>query len=197
VLSRSGDLIVTGRDASLLLRSLRKPGLDIDDAVAAGLVVKEKIEGRWLFHLDGASIEAARSSLAREASQIVSSWFIVPMPWLPAMAAKRVRALTKDSAEVLLHQLVREQAFAGIGLLTQRDQPYLALHLPDDGPAVDERARAMEDAISRRGHVTFRELPDPPRPTDNEGWRASLLQHGEFLGLGIYGNWELRGWSAV
>jgi hypothetical protein len=195
--SSSGGLIVTSRDASLLLRSMGKPQADIEKAVEVGLAVKQKVEGRWLYHAADVSIESVKSSLERESAQIVRSWFIVQMSWLPGMAAKQIRTITPDAADVLLRQLVRQQTFAGIGLLTQRDQPYLALYLPDDATAVNERVRTMEAVLTRKERITGRELPDPPRPTQNEGWRATLLRHGEFLGLGVYENWELTGWGAV
>jgi hypothetical protein len=171
--------------------------MDVDDAVESGVVAKTKVEGRWLYYASETSLDRASSRILDEATRIVSSWFIVPMPWLPSIASKRTPELTKDAAEVLLHQLVRKDAFSAFGLLTKRNQPYLALHLPDDAAAVEEKVAAMEAIMERHSRVGFRELPDPPRAAENEGWRATVLQHGEFLGLGMYGNWELIGWGAV
>jgi hypothetical protein len=169
--------------------------MDVDDAVAQGLVAKVKIEGKWVFHLPNTSLEKASSSLFTAISELVSGWLIAPMAWLPRMVPTGTGGLTASAADVLLHQLVRRQAFDVLGLLTKRDQPHLALHMPADRAAVAQEIEAMESILMLHDRVRARELPDPPRTTDNQGWRATVLQHGEFLGLGAYDKWELVGWS--
>jgi hypothetical protein len=180
----------------MLLRELRCAGMDAEDAVARGVLARTKVEGKWLYHVPNASLDTAKSTLLDLASRTVSRWFVMPMPWVPAIVSKETPRLTKGAAEALLHELVRERSFGVLGLLTKRNQPYLALYQLGDAEAVTKRVDAMEAILKRQGSVGFRELPDAPRDTENEGWRATVLQHGEFLGLGTYGKWELIGWGS-
>jgi len=42
----------------------------------------------------------------------------------------------------------------------------------------------MKHRLAAAGHINWRELPEPLRPVTRKAWRTTILDHGEWLGLG-------------
>ncbi len=198
MIRRDTGVVVTRRDARLLLQASGRASRDIDELAEQGLVDRRKVSGRWIYSTSESTYEVACLEVRRLAEAVVGAWFLAPMSWLPGILAKRLERgplVTREAAESILREIVRRRSFGALGLLTQAHQPYLALFVSDDEAVVRRQVAAMQERLRRSGRVRSSDLPSPPRPTENEGWRVRMLQHGEFLGMGRMLGSQLVAWE--
>jgi hypothetical protein len=198
VARNDAGLVVTRRDARLLLQASGRARRDVDELAEQGLVDRRKVSGRWIYSTSESTYEAACLEVRRLVEALVAAWFLAPMSWLPGIIAKRLERgplVTREAAESILREIVQRRSFGALGLLTQAYQPYLALFVSDDEAAVRWQVAAMQERLQRSGRVRSSDLPSPPRPTENEGWRVRVLQHGEFLGMGRMLGSQLVAWE--
>ena len=60
---------------------------------------------------------------------------------------------------------------------------------------MQRQVQSMRDQLTADGEIVWRDLPDPERHVPRETWRSTIIDHGEWLGLG----WQpekgtLRAW---
>jgi hypothetical protein len=188
--------MVTGsRGVDALLHSRRLAGTNVKAAVASGIIYAEKIEGVWAYGSDGDSIPVAREKLARAAESVCHDWLLVPAPIAAGAARKRLTSPDVEFrvAQALVREFVRNERVAALPLFTEDYLPYFALYAHDDQDEIDRYVGILLEWTVGGGDYEGDDLPNPLRPRDNEAWRERVLAHGEFLGLGTYGD---RSYSA-
>jgi hypothetical protein len=194
--ARSASSAVVGsRDLASLLRDLGHPGLDAAEAVSEGIVVRQKVEGFWLFAPTDNSLEVAAHRVLESVMAVCASWLIAPVPPLINATAARVTGVSRDAIQAHIRACLRRGDLGGLPLLTQQYQPYFAAFRPADQPEIHRQVAALKSHLDRMGHVRVGDLPEPERPPDFRAWRSNLLQHAEFLGLGRIVDGVLVAWS--
>jgi hypothetical protein len=191
-------MFVASSEIARLLGSQGFRSSELDRAIQSGSIVQKKLEGVWLFHTAADSTEAALVVVETAVQDILHEYFIIGMPMLAGMVAKRLPkdAITWAAIKPLTRCLLRRRRFEAIGLLT-RDafQPYLAVHLPDDRPAISHMVDVIALRLAASGFADRSNVPNPERGLRVQGWKQSVLGYCEFLGLGASRDGSLIAWS--
>jgi hypothetical protein len=144
------------------------------------------LQGQWLYFMRGASVDDALDAAQAAVELSLREWLVNPGRFLFGLAAREAPAveLGKPALSLLVHELCSRGRLGGIGLLTRTRQSYVAFHLIADAGEVQRQVAALEEMLSRRGHVHWRDLPEPRRTVSRKAWRNAMIDHGEWLGLG-------------
>lgn len=162
-------------------------GVDVDAAIASGIVARVKVQGRWLYsHHDGPSLEETLDRLAGALDDVLGEWLVNPGQYLigPVLRAAESPRLSRSAARVLVQELCHRQRLDGIALMTRSLQPYLAFFRPCDHREVERQVAAMRSLLERHGAMTWHDLPEPERRVPRKVWRMTIVAHGVWLGLG-------------
>jgi hypothetical protein len=193
-------MFVTSSELAPLLASKRLRSSQLEDAVRSGAIVKEKVEGIWLYHSRGESLNDALALVERILRTVLYEYFIITMPMVVNMVAKRLptNEITWRALKPIVRRLLRGRRISAIGVLTSSDfQPYLAVHLNDDREAIATMIDSIARRITSNGLADMSVVPDPSRELRGRGWKQTLLAHGEFLGLGAMRDGSLVSWSRL
>lgn len=183
----------TARDVGELIA----PRRDVDDALAAGVVTREKVQGQWLYFVRGFTLEAALDAALIAVERSLDEWLVNPGRFLFGLATRELRRgeLGKPALTVLVHELCARRKLAGLPLLTKARQPYLAFYLLSDRGEIERQISSLRELLDTQGQAEWRDLPEPTRHVARKVWRNTIISHGEWLGLG----WQpepgvLRAW---
>src|SRR5205807_2692029 len=102
---------------------------------------------------------------------------------------------SRDAVQYLLRAGLRAGELGGLGLLTSEYQPYVAVYSLADMAEIDRQVQALINLLADKGMVAPKDIPAPEVPRDPPAWRETVLQHGEFLGLGRIVDGTLVCWS--
>src|SRR5260370_9631028 len=104
-------MFVTSSETVLLAASLRLRSQELERGIGSGAVVKVKVEGIWLYHPEKESIEEALALVEKVTQGILSEYFIVSMPMLAGMVAKRVSSgqITWAAIKPVVRRLMRRR----------------------------------------------------------------------------------------
>ena len=184
--------VATTGDVSRLIGTAR-----VDDALADGCVERKKVQGRWLYVTPGGTIESALDIAKSALAPCLNEWLLNPGHFLMGPAARTPAGgqLGKPALTLLTHQLCARGRLGGLPVLSQDRQPYIAFHLLEDEEELRCQVQSMRDQLNADGEVDWRQLPHPKRHVPHETWRSTIIDHGEWLGLG----WQpergtLRAW---
>lgn len=183
----------TRRDVDRLIGA----GINPDEALSRGLVEREKVQGHWIYFPPDCTVNVGLGAAEAAVTEVLDELFVTPARYLIGVAAKRsaARDMGLATLTVLVHELCARGRLCGLALLTRARQPYLAHHLPRDSAEVDRQIAFMRERVSTAGRITWRELPDPEREVAREAWRMTVLQHGEWAGVGwLREAGDLIGW---
>jgi hypothetical protein len=195
---RPPKAVVTASEAARLLRLLRVD-VTLEHAIELGLVCGSKVEGRWIYHPAAVEVAQAQETVGAVAGRVLDEWLLGSMPILAnAISGKATSpTVSPKAARLLLQQILRQHHLEAIGVLTRENSPFLAVYHPVDQPEIDSQLAALQ-AMSRAGApIRARDLPAPARPRRVDSWRTLLLQHGEFLGIGLLRGGTLLPWPAT
>jgi hypothetical protein len=193
-------MFVTSSETARLLSSVGFHAPELERAIDAGAVVKVKVEGIWLYHPANESIEDALALVEKVTQSILSEYFIVSMPMLASMVAKRVSSgqITWGAIKPVVRRLMRRRRFGAIGLLTGDDfLPYLAIHLDSDTAVVVNMVEIVGRKVVADGVADQSAVPGAPRRLRVQGWKQTVLAHCEFLGLGAIRDGSLVAWDQL
>jgi hypothetical protein len=182
-------LAVTGtRGVAELLRAVGHRKLEPSEAVAAGVLHQEKVEGVWAYSTSEAAIVEARTAMRSALPEVCDEWLLVPSPIATAGAAKRITNVDLDRsiAQALVRELIRSQAIGSLPLLTEEYAPYFALYSWTDQDEIDHYLSILSAWTQKGGEYCSDDLPSPRRERSIQAWRERVFLHGEFLGLGCY-----------
>ena len=194
---RSAPTTVVGRrDLTSLLRDVGHAGLGSAAALDTGVVVREKVEGIWLFAASNDALRDAVQRVGETSKAICTSWLLAPRPVLVGAVTKQLvgQGLSRDAVQTYLRAELRSGSLRGLAMLTQDYQPYFAVFRPDDQAEIDRQLDAVRLGLAKTGSVRPSDLPEPDVPRGFRAWRFNLLHHAEFLGLGRLVDGTLVGW---
>ena len=197
-MSAAEEMIVGTRDVGELLRATGHGSIDPMVAVEDGIVVRHKVEGLWLFAQSKEALSRAEEQVATTAISVCSSWLLAPMGPLVGTTAKELghQGVLREAVQAFLRVLLRKRALQALPLLTKEYQPYFALFRTDDRPEIDSQLKRLLQILEKGGRVRTGDLGEPDQARDYEAWRSTLLQHGEYLGLGRIQDGALVSWHA-
>jgi hypothetical protein len=165
--------------------------------MASGHIQKTKVAEAWLYHPASVDKPGLLGAALGKANELLTDRLLVPQPQLAGrISATLDPSCTLRAARALLHELVKSEKLAAIGLLTEGGEPYLALHREEDGEEIDRQLSDLRTMISSDGKVAPDELSAPPRPLADESWAEILLTHAEFRCWGRYRDGCLVSWDA-
>lgn len=172
----------TSRDVGRLIGQTA----DVEAAVTSGSVDREKVQGQWLYFMPGESVDHALDAAQAAVELSLHEWLVNPGRFLFGLAVRESPAveLGKPALTLLVHELCSRGRLGGIGLLTRTRQPYVGFHLVDDEVEIQGQVAALRETLSERGRVHWRDLPEPSRDVSRKAWRMTIVDHGEWLGLG-------------
>jgi hypothetical protein len=181
----------------LLLQRMGHIGLDTIAAVDAGILVREKVGGVWLFAASTDALTEAAERVELSATAVCASWLLAPVPPLLGTVTREVArsGLSREAVQAYIRAKLQSGNVGGLPLLTQDYQPYFAVFRLDDQPEIERQLVAIRSRLARAGFVQPGDLPVPELRRDFRAWRSILLQHAEFLGLGRLVNGVLMGWT--
>jgi hypothetical protein len=190
------DVVGASRDQGALLAAVGWAG-DLAEASTAGLLVRRKIVGQWLYAGSSTALDNAVEVVEARAIESLHEWLVGTIPYLRhAVAGRSARPrVTYRGSELILRELVRQRRLGAIGLLTNGYEPYLGLYAPDDEDEVSTQVAAMHRQLRERGIVRPADLPPPRRSRAATAWRSLIVRHGEFLGEGRLNDGALVGWN--
>jgi hypothetical protein len=187
----------TVSDVPHLLRVSRRPPTDIDTAIARDWLWREKIEGVWLYGTTDDAIDLAGSTVETIAMDILDDWLLGPTHPLSGYIAKKnsiTPSISKNAVQIFIRSMLRCEKLDAIAILTSQYQPYLIAFKPIDNDEITRQISFLESHLLRRGKVSQGDLPEPMRNRTFRAWRATILQHGEYLGVGRMESGVLVAW---
>ena len=195
--SAANEVVGCSRDISSLLP--RHGGMAPEEAISRGLLVRQKVEGVWLYARDKSVFNSAADAVTKMGNDICNEWLLARLPILTASVAKNIHKprVTRQAAQYLLHSALRAGDLIAMGLLTQEDQPYLAVYAKPDEEEIGLQLTSLEELLRTNGCAKGTDLPDPAVPRALRVWRETLLHHGEFLGLGQVIDGQLIAWGYI
>jgi hypothetical protein len=189
--------VVGSRDVVFLLQSMGHIGLDATAAVDGGVLVREKVEGVWLFARSIEALTEVAKRVQQSATAVCASWLLARVPPLVGTVTKELAGsgFSREAVQAHIRAELRNGNLGGLPLLTQDYQPYFAVFRLDDQPEIERQLAAVRSQLARTGFVRAGDLPEPELPRDFRAWRSSMLHHAEFLGLGRLVNGALVRWA--
>jgi hypothetical protein len=149
--------------------------------MASGHIQRTKVAEAWLYHAPEVNCSDLIGTALERVTDVLTERMLVTQPQLAGrISATLDPSCTLRAARALLHELVRSEKLAAIGLLTERGEPYLALHRHDDGEEIDRQLSYLRDQIDRSGAISASELRPPARALADESWAEILFAHAEF-----------------
>lgn len=190
------DVVGTSRDGDELL-GVPATARGFRGALEAGILVRRKVAGQWLYATARAALEAASNVAEAAAIEHLHGWLIGTAPYLRHPVAKTSAdpQLTFRAAGLLLRELVHLGRLRALALFTAEFEPHFGLYAPDDGGEVATQIEAMELQLLESGRVSPGDLPAPTRHREKKAWRWLILRHGEYLGLGRVQDGVLVAWD--
>jgi hypothetical protein len=183
----------TSRDVAELIGIRR----DVEDALAGGIVSREKVQGQWLYLASDFTGEAALEAALAALEESLDEWLLNPGRFLFGLARRNRHGsdLSKPALTLLAHELCARERLYGLPLLTQGRQTYLAFYRASDQHEIERQVASLSEGLIGRGEIGWRDLPEPTRRVVRKAWRNVVIGHGEWLGLG----WQpepgvLRAW---
>jgi|ERR1700733_576529 len=197
MVKREPMLLGTSTEENALLESIGHAHNSLDDAVAAGDLVRTKITNRWLYATTPAAHQKGLELVEAEAICRIHPWMIGAAQWIQGPIAKSSAnpQITVKAVELLLRALARDRRLRAIGLVSSGYEPYLGLYGPEDSDEVAWQVDAVMARLRTHGHVCAGDLPAPRRRRETDGWRSLILRHAEFLGLGRPDDDVLTAWG--
>ncbi len=182
--SRPRD-VVTVRDSHVLLAAVGASRLKPEVAVEQGLIVRQKIEGMWLYAADYELIELAREEMEQHCVSAAHDWFIGHVKQVAGRARKSVGCqLHPQAAQQLLKLHLRRGVLGALGQLSQYYDPYLVVYAADEQEEVDRIIKGAIDRLEKLGVLEVEDVPATTAPRELDDWRVTILLHLEFLGYG-------------
>jgi hypothetical protein len=180
-----------------LLAHLRLPR-SLADAVASGHIQRTKVAESWLYHPAALDRPGLLNAALDKANELLTERLLVSLPQLAGrISATLDPSCTLRAARALLHDLVKSEKLAAIGLLTEQGEPYLALHRDEDGQEIDLQLSHLRRQLNDSGIVDPSELPEPSRSLADQSWSEILLAHAEFRCWGRRQDGCLVAWDAL
>lgn len=172
----------TSRDVSRLIA----PTVDVETALDAGKVWREKLQGQWLYLTMDTTVDDALDAAQAVVEMSLSEWLVNPGHYLLGAAAREPPAaeIGKPALTLLTHELCSRSRLGGLGLLSRSRQPYVAFYLLADEAEIRRQVDALREMLVASQRVHWRDLPDPMRTVPRKAWRNTIIGHGEWLGLG-------------
>ncbi len=187
--------VVIGREASRLARLPR--GMSADAAATAGLIVRRKVEGIWLYAREESDLDESAAAVLVLAEELCHQWLLGAMRMLAGKIAKDSGAITMEAVRPLLRAHVRAGRLAGLPALTAEYDPHLSLFAPTDQVEIMQLLDAGRTILEAEGSLGAEDFPDPCRPRTSRAWRYVLVSHLEWLGLGSVAAGELYAWESL
>jgi hypothetical protein len=177
--------VATVRDSHALLAAVGASRLKPEVAAEQGLVVRQKVEGMWLYAVDDELIEAARQEMESLCLTEAHDAFLGLIAHLAGRARKHVSCeLHPQAAQQFLKLHIRRGAFGGLGMLTKYYEPYIAVYAVDEREEVDRILASSVERLGELGALEVDEVPSPKAARSQDGWREMILRHLEFQGHG-------------
>jgi hypothetical protein len=187
--------VVGSRNVAELFSGSQPSEADLDRALESGALAREKVGGYWMYGPDQAAFAAARDSVLKETQQVAADWLLTPNPIVRSTVAGRLKTtISREAVEAYLREHIRAGALLGLGLISNKYDPYLALARGDDAQELERQTLALSTLAERGRPIATRALPEPEVPRAGNAWRDTLLRHGEFLRLGTYIEGSLVPW---
>ncbi|WP_460629794.1 hypothetical protein [Intrasporangium mesophilum] len=176
---------MTARDSHVLLGAIGAPRLKPEAAVQRGLIVRQKVEGMWIYAVDDALIETAIREMEGLCLAEAHNAFLGLIAHLAGRARKHVSCtLHPQAAQQVLKLHIRRGTFGGLGLLTKHYEPYIAVFAEDEREEVDRILRLSVQRLEEFGALESDEVPPTNAPRGQKVWRDVVLRHLEFQGWG-------------
>lgn len=187
----------TVSDVPRLLRDNHRPPTDIDTAIAHDWLWRQKVEGVWLYGTTDDAIDLAVREVATIALGVLDDWLLGPTHPLSGYIAKNsvTPSISKNAVQIFLRSMLRYENLDTIAILTSQYLPYLITFKPTDNDEIARQISFMQSHLLKRGKVSQADLPEPMRNRTFRTWRATILQHGEYLGLGRMESGVLVAWE--
>lgn len=196
-MKRIKEAVVGSRQVHELLRARGSSAMGVEEAVSAGVIAREKLEGIWLYGSTPTALEDAHCIVEVEANHICSAWLLSPLPPLASAIAKDIStvSVSRDAVQPIVRSLLRSRHFGALGMLTQSYQPYLAVYRLEDAGEISRQLDYVQSCLSLTGVVSSRGLPNPLEERQFQAWRGNLLNHAEYTRLGYVSGQNLVGWG--
>lgn len=188
--------VVTVRDSHVLLAALGAPLLKPEAAVERGLIVRQKVEGMWVYAVDDDLIETAKREMEEHCLSEAHDVFVGLIAHVAGRARTHVSCtLHPQAAQQLLKLHIRRGTFGGLGLLTKYYEPYIAVFAADERDEIDRIVSVSLERLHEFGALAAHEVPTTSVPRRQKAWRERVLLHLEFSGHGWMENGILLGGS--
>ena len=171
--------------------------IEVDAAVADGLLAKKKVGGWWVYACDQERFLLAEELFSESAEQLVSDWFVSNPLIAGKAAAKAIESVSigPGASDALMRSLVAAGRFGWLPVFNQSYLPYLAVYAHERAAEVFGQISAVGNHLDLKGEVARSDLEDPvPAPTI-KAWRQLLLSHADYLSMGYLDEEVLTAWS--
>jgi hypothetical protein len=128
--------------------------------------------------------------------EVLDAWLLGPTHPLSGYIAKNsaTPSISKNAVQIFLRSMLRYEKLDAIAILTSQYQPYLIAFKPTDSDEIAGQISFLKSHLQRSGKVSQADLPEPMRSRTFRAWRATILQHGEYLSLGRMESGVLVAW---
>jgi hypothetical protein len=188
----TGPKVIIGREVARL--SCVPVRYSAAEAAAAGILVRRKVEGIWLYASDGRYIDEAASDVLRAACLLCRDWLLGSMRILAGKIAKDSGSVTMEAIRPLIRAHVRSGSLRALPALTTDYEPYLSVYDPEDESEIAGLLAAARSILTDVGTFDSTMFGEPLTPRTSRAWQYALLAHLEWLGLGSADGGAIAAW---